>query len=250
KTSGGRSDRAMREGTNMGIMTTLKKPTAEREGALGGLPTVQTVLDLGTMLRDRHPHRRELKHLPSLVVARGHLLQRDPTVPAPLDGVEVDMVWLSHGLQRVALVAGLRTALSAAALAQIVRAGLLPSGAGRWLAAVAAVFPQVVLKGFNPCLEVEDEGRQLPHQGPYGFFAPQVGGMDNFWGRYASWCYAVYCAWFLAVLHQGMMNFLVCLSSNGKRTASPRISSLPGRKRPAPTSEADRALRQPTPQRS
>src|SRR4029453_15149563 len=30
KTSGGRSDRAMREGTNMGIMTTLKKPTAER----------------------------------------------------------------------------------------------------------------------------------------------------------------------------------------------------------------------------
>src|SRR4029453_8676418 len=40
KTSGGRSDRAMREGTNMGIMTTLKKPTAEsvhlpRGGVLG-----------------------------------------------------------------------------------------------------------------------------------------------------------------------------------------------------------------------
>src|SRR4029453_12252448 len=38
KTSGGRSDRAMREGTNMGIMTTLKKPTAERhEGDGRGL---------------------------------------------------------------------------------------------------------------------------------------------------------------------------------------------------------------------
>jgi hypothetical protein len=135
-------------------------------------------------------------------------------VPAPLYGVEMDVVWLSHGLQRVALVAGLRTALSAAALAQIVRAGLLQSVAARRLAAVTAVFPQVVLKGFNPCLEVEDEGSQLPHQGPYGFFTPQVGGMDIFWGRQASWCHAVYCARFLAVLHQGMMNFLVCLSSN------------------------------------
>jgi hypothetical protein len=92
-------------------------------------------------------------------------------VPATLDGVEVDVVWLRHGLQRVALVAWLRPALFAAALAQIVRAGLLQSVAARGLAAVSAVFPQVVLKGFNPCLEVEDEGSQLTHQGPYGFFA-------------------------------------------------------------------------------
>ncbi len=124
------------------------------------------------------------------------------------------MVWLSHGLQRVALVAWLRPALFAAALAQIVRAGLLQSVAARGLAAVAAIFPQVVLKGFNPCLEVEDEGSQLTHEGPYGFFALQVGGMDIFWGRQASWCHAVYCARFLSVLHQGMMSFLVCLSSN------------------------------------
>jgi hypothetical protein len=135
-------------------------------------------------------------------------------VPAPLYGVEVDMVWLSHGVQRVARVAGLRTTLAAAALAQIVRAGLGQSVAARGFAAVAAVFPQVILKGFKPGLEVEDEGRQLPHQGLYGFFAPQVGGMDIFWGRHASWCHAVYCARFFAVLHQGMMNFLVCLSSN------------------------------------
>jgi len=135
-------------------------------------------------------------------------------VPATLYGVEVDVVWLRHGVQCVALVAGLRTALFAAALAQIVRAGLLQSVAARGLAAVAAVFPQVVLKGCNPCLEVEDEGSQLSHHGLYGCFALQVGGMDIFWGRQASWCHAVYCARFLSVLHQGMINFLVCLSSN------------------------------------
>jgi hypothetical protein len=121
---------------------------------------------------------------------------------------------LGHGLQRVALVAWLRPALFATALAQIVRAGLLQSVAARGPAAVATIFPQVVLKGCNPCLEGEDEGSQLPHQGLYGFFALQVGGMDIFWGRQASWCHTVYCARFLSVLHQGMVNFLVCLSSN------------------------------------
>jgi hypothetical protein len=38
----------------------------------------------------------------------------------------------------------------------------------------------VVLKGCNACLKVEDEGTQLAHQGPYGFFALQIGGMDVF----------------------------------------------------------------------
>src|SRR6516165_7586543 len=111
-------------------------------------------------------------------------------------------------------MAWLRPALFATALTQIVRAGLLQAVAARGLAAVAAVFPQVILKGVNPGLEVEDESRQLTHQGLYSFFALQVGDMDIFWGRQASWCHAVYCARFLSVLHQGMMNFLVCLSSN------------------------------------
>ena len=166
------------------------------------------------MLRDRHPPRRELTPLPALVVAGGHRLHSAPTGPAPLYGVEMDVGGLRHGWPRGALVAGLRTALAAAALAQSVRAGLLQSVAARGLAAVAAVFPQVVLKAFHPCLEVADEGRQRPHQGPYGFLASQGGGMDIVWGRPASWCHAVYCARFLAVLHQGMMHFLVCLSSN------------------------------------
>jgi hypothetical protein len=115
--------------------------------------------------------------------------------------VEVEVIWLRHGVQRVALVAWLRPALFAAALAQIVWAGLLQAVAARGLAAVAAIFPQVGLKGFNPCLEVEDEGRQLTHEGLDGFFALQVGGMDIFWGRQVSWCHAVYCARFLSVLH-------------------------------------------------
>jgi hypothetical protein len=133
--------------------------------------------------------------------------------------VEVEVIWLRHGVQRVALVAWLRPALFAAALAQIVWARLLQSVAARGFAAIAAIFPQVVLKGFNPCLEVEDEGRQLTHEGLDGFFALQVGGMDIFWGRQVSWCHAVYCARFLSVLHQGMFHFLVCLSSNEKSTS-------------------------------
>jgi hypothetical protein len=68
--------------------------------------------------------------------------------------VEVKVVWLRHGVQRVPLMAWLRPALFATALTQIVRAGLLQSVAARGLAAVAAIFPQVVRKGFNPCLEV------------------------------------------------------------------------------------------------
>jgi hypothetical protein len=128
--------------------------------------------------------------------------------------VEVDVVWLRHGVQCVTLVAWLRPTLFAAALAQIVWAGLLQSVAARGLAAVAAVFPQLVLKGFNPCLEVEDDSSQRTHQSPYGFFALQVGGMDIFEGRQALWCHAVYCARFFSVLHQAMIDFLVCLSSN------------------------------------
>src|SRR5439155_1251527 len=186
------------------------------EGALGGLPTVRTVFALGLMLCDLHPHRRQLTDLPSLVGAGGHRLQSGPTVPATLDGVAVAVVWLRHGVQRVALVAWLRPALCAAALAQIVRARLLQSVAARGLAAVVAVFSQLVLQGINPGLEVEDEGSQRTSQGQHGFFAWQVGGMNIFWGRQASWYHAVYCARFLSVLHQGMMNFLVCLSSNAR----------------------------------
>ena len=77
------------------------------------------------MLRDRQPHRRQRKYLPSLVVAGGRLLQRGATVPATLYGMEVDVVWLPHGVQGVTLVTWLRPALFAAALAQIVWAGLL-----------------------------------------------------------------------------------------------------------------------------
>jgi putative transposase len=87
------------------------------------------------------------------------------------------------------------------------RAELLQSVAARRL---AAVFPQLGLKGLNPCLEVEDEDSQRIHQGKYGFFALHVGGMDICWVRQASWCHRVYCALFLAVLHWGMINFLVC----------------------------------------
>src|SRR5215211_527520 len=114
------------------------------EGALGGLPTVRTGLDLGSMLRDLPPHRRQLKHLPSLVGTRRHILQRGPTGPTTLYGVKLAVSRLGHGLQRGALVAWLRPALFATALAQIVRAGLLQSVAARGPAAVATIFPQVV----------------------------------------------------------------------------------------------------------
>jgi hypothetical protein len=78
---------------------------------------------LGPMLRDLHPHPRQLTHLPSLVGAGRHILHRGPTGPATLDGVELVMVRLGHGVQRMALVTWLSAA--ATAVAQTARAGLL-----------------------------------------------------------------------------------------------------------------------------
>ncbi len=92
-------------------------------------------------------------------------------MPTTLDNGVVDVVQLGHGVQRMALVASLRTALFAAAGAQTAWTGLLPSVAARGLAAVAAVFPQLVLQGLHPALEVEDEDSQRPHQGQHGFLA-------------------------------------------------------------------------------
>jgi len=127
-------------------------------------------------------------------------------VPAPLDGVELAVVRLGYGVQRMALVAWLRTALFAAPCAQTARAGLLQSVTARGLAAVATVFAQLVLKSLNPCLEVEDEGSQLPHEGQHGFFALHVGGMDIVSGRQVSGYHVIYCALLLAVLHEEMLS--------------------------------------------
>src|SRR5215467_7887267 len=187
-----------------------------RECTLGGLPTARTVLDLGPMLCDFHPHRRQLKHLPSLLVAGGHRLQRGPTVPTTLDGVEVEVVRLGHGVQRMALVAWLSTALFATSGAVTARAVLLQPITARGLAAVAAVLPQLVLEGVHPCLEGEDEGSQHLYHGQHGFFALHIGGMDIVWGRQASWCHATHYALFLSAVHEGMINFLMCLSSHDK----------------------------------
>jgi len=104
-------------------------------------------------------------------------------VPATLDGVEVAVVRLGYGVQRMTLVAWLSAALFAALGAQTARAGLLQAVAARGLATVATVFAQLACKGLNPCLEGEDEGSQLPHQSQHGVFALHVGGMDIVWGR-------------------------------------------------------------------
>ena len=134
-------------------------------------------------------------------------------MPATPDGVKLDVVRLRHGLQRMAFVAWLSAALFATPLTQTARAGLLQAVAARRLAAVAAIFPQLGLKGLNPCLEIEDEGSQRPHQGQYGFFALHVGGMDICWGRQALGCHGIYYALLLSALHEGMLTLLVCLSS-------------------------------------
>jgi hypothetical protein len=158
------------------------------------------------MLRDLYPHRRHLKHLASLVLAGRHRLQRGPTVPATLDGVALAVVRLDDGVQRMAFVAWLRTALFAAPCTQTARARPLQSVAARRLAAVATVFAPLVLKGLNPCLEVEDEGSQLPHQGQHGFFALQVGGVDIVSGRQVLGYHGIYCALLLSVLHEEMLS--------------------------------------------
>src|SRR5262249_6049903 len=81
------------------------------EGALRSLPTARTVRDRGPMLRDRHPYRRQLKYLSSLVGTGEHLLPRGPTGPTTLYGVQLVMVRLGHGVQCMALVAWLSAAL-------------------------------------------------------------------------------------------------------------------------------------------
>jgi hypothetical protein len=110
-------------------------------------------------------------------------------------------------------VAWLRTALFPTAGTEPVRARLQQAVAARGLAAVAAVFPALGLESVYPCLEVEDERRQRTPQGPYGFFALYVGGMDIFWGRQALGCHGLYYALLLSVVHEGMITLLVCLSS-------------------------------------
>jgi hypothetical protein len=90
---------------------------------------------------------------------------------------------LGHGMQCMARVAWLSAALFPPAEAETARARLLQAVAARGLAAVTAVFPQVVLESVHPGLEVEEDSRQRTHQGQYGFFALHLGGMDIFWGR-------------------------------------------------------------------
>jgi len=138
-------------------------------------------------------------------------------VPTTRDGVEVAVVRLGHGVQRMTLVAWLCTAFFATAGAETARAGLLQAVAARGLAAIAAVFPSGGLASVHPCLKVDDEGRQALHEGQHGFFALHVGSMDIVWGRQASWCHVVYYALFLSALHEGIMNFLMHLSSHPMR---------------------------------
>src|SRR4029453_2222696 len=116
-----------------------------REGSLGSVPTMRTMLDLGTMLCDLHPHQRQLKYLPALVSTGGHVPQRGPTGPTTLDGMELAVVRLGHGVQRMALVAWLSALLCATAAAETARVGLLQAITARGLTALAAVFPPLVL---------------------------------------------------------------------------------------------------------
>jgi len=127
-------------------------------------------------------------------------------VPATLDGVELAVVRLDDGVQRMAFVTWLSPALFAAPCTQTARARLLQSVTARRLTTVATVFAQLVLKGLNPCLEVEEEGSQLPHQGQHGFFALHVGGMDIVSGRQVLGYHGIYCALLFSVLHEEMLS--------------------------------------------
>lgn len=121
---------------------------------------------------------------------------------------------LGDGGQRMARVAWLRAAFFAPAGAQSARAGLLQAVAARGLAAVAALLPQLLLEGLHPSLEGEEQDSQCLHEGQHGFFALPVSGMDIFWSRKTLGCHISYYARLFSALHEGMVNFLVCLSSN------------------------------------
>src|SRR5215831_3708416 len=120
----------------------------------------------------------------------------------------------------MALVAWLSATLFPTAAPETARARLLQAVAARGLAAVAAVFPQLGLDSVHPCLEVEDDSHQRPHQGQYGFFALLAGGMDIFWSRQTLGCHGLYYALVLSALHEGMITLLVCMSSYNTRSGS------------------------------
>jgi len=105
----------------------------------------------------------------------------------------------------MALMAWLRTALFPTAGAETARARLSQAITARGLAAVAAVFPQLVLNSVHPCLEIEDESSQRTYQGQYGFFALHIGSMDIFWGRQALGCHGLYDALWLSALHESRL---------------------------------------------
>src|SRR5688572_15928317 len=97
----------------------------------------QTMGDIGIgevrlpMVVHRPPHWRQLKHLPSLVGPGGHVLQKGPTGPTTLDGMELAVVRLGRGMQRMALMAWLSPTLVATAGAETARAGLLQAVTAR-----------------------------------------------------------------------------------------------------------------------
>jgi hypothetical protein len=122
-------------------------------------------------------------------------------------------VRLGHGVERMALGAGLSVPLVATAGAETARAGLLEALTARGRAALAAGLPPWVLSGVHPCLEVEEKGGQRPHQGQDSFCTLHVGGTDIFRGREALGCQGLSYALLSSALHEGMLNFRVCLSS-------------------------------------
>jgi hypothetical protein len=132
------------------------------KGRIGGLPAVRTVFDLGPMLRALSLHRRQFEHLPPLVGMGEHLLQRRPTGPTIRDGVQLAVIRLGYGLQRMALVAWLGAALFPIAGTEAAYARLLQTIAARGLAAVAAMFPQLGLDSVHPCLEVQVRAVNAP----------------------------------------------------------------------------------------
>ena len=103
-------------------------------------------------------------------------------MPATLDGVALAVVRLDDGVQRMAFVAW-RVPLCCRFLYAHCVGDSSIRHCSEACCCCDCFCPQLVLKGLNPCLEVEEEGSQLPHQGQHGFFALHVGGMHIVAGR-------------------------------------------------------------------
>jgi hypothetical protein len=143
-------------------------------------------------------HGGQVKDLPALMSFDGNVFKGTLAVLAALDPMNLQMIRIGSHFQGMPLVAGLSPAFLAARLSEAAITGLLEPITGRWFAAVATVFGQLIfqrlhslfetLNSFLLLLENPDPVAYQAHdKGNHGIFALASSGSNFFFSRQAGW---------------------------------------------------------------